>query len=688
MRTFKELPISKGKDRVADVARTVAEIRAKYISDNVKSDTCFKLSALHYANASDMSSDAFRKYFTDITYADPDGGNTFQSNDVSAKLTGMNLRAIERANNELKTGGWRSITQRRKKKSWVARCKIPQKAMDAILFELLEPPPVADQGSLEPANLADQTVLEPPPVADQALVQDSRTATRGGLPFVKGDEEEERETHRAREGCNDFSMQTEGEGRGLQMEPAASLEAFFDEDDFQNFHEGMNAWIASDPKNLTPTKQSRSFTDRHLRSLWRSWTTLHAPEIALAAFRSVNYKASVTTAKYAPTFSGYCNFIASCMEGKDGKQGALEKITISQGKARTAVVVDQEIGREKVNREKLITEKSGAAFDRSAEMNLAAKPKQIANGGSQNDRYIERDGGTYFNPKIKLVTAFGVDLVLGFHTDKLVQEMRAKGATIEDFEEAFGKETGKNGDRTREDVLKSVRRHVEGILEKRRDQELKDKYGEPESLCNGTPHPNFKTTWVCLSQEFVAGLIAKFPSIVTAENGSYRGGYMGYLGTDTLAEAMAKRFFLEYVQRSDFSDGFPRSVYFSEGYGVTLQKQVEDHVTAKMLKEHDENIEQAKKEVDALRERERRKAGVWVDDGELKISPIFENEINRKIGSRPASDRLWEVVDSLRGNLAEFGPKIVADRLKNIVFSARNMTAAAMRESLLREVSV
>jgi hypothetical protein len=302
---------------------------------------------------------------------------------------------------------------------------------------------------------------------------------------------------------------------------------------------------------------------------------------------------------------------------------------------------------------------------------VSGQIRQAAPSASRRN-FVTEDGKRRYNTEFELVKAYGQTIVFGEHANKLLAELEAKGATFDDVDEAFGKERGTINNRTksRDEVFNSVRQRVEAVLEERRKAELTAKYGDPESLCGGEPHPDFKSKWVSLSREFVEGIVARCHTIVEADDGTYQGGYSNWMWrrSGSLAEKRACKFFEDYLQHDEFS---------YEGYGVTLQKQVEDHVTAKMLKENAENVEQAEE----LRKYE---IGVWIDGGTLEVSARFQHQINKQIAKQPVRTRLWDAVNSIRDKLAAFDPETVAFRIRQLAYSARSMSEDAMRENLLR----
>lgn len=196
-----------------------------------------------------------------------------------------------------------------------------------------------------------------------------------------------------------------------------------------------------------------------------------------------------------------------------------------------------------------------------------AKP----NGGqtpraNPNSRTVTLENGERrFNPDLKLVSAFGNALVMGEHANALFDEL--PGATFEDVDKAFGKETGTSGTKaqSREEVLRSVKQTLRGVLRDRKDNALRAKFGAPISQLpeDHRMHSSFISPWVGLSQEFISELEAKCQDCGVNFPGA------SYSVVDTIRDAFKR-----------ITDG-PSFSY--DDYGQGLQKRIEDELTAAML---------------------------------------------------------------------------------------------------------
>lgn len=212
-------------------------------------------------------------------------------------------------------------------------------------------------------------------------------------------------------------------------------------------------------------------------------------------------------------------------------------------------------------------------------------------------RTITIDGKRRYHPGAKLVPLIGL---FGEHTNKLFHDLEAKGATFEDIDDAFGKENGKSGDRTltRDEVLKSVRRSVDCALSERRDADLKAKFGEPDKLCGGTPHPSLKREWICISREKVSEILAQCPDVKLID-GAWRGCHYG---GNWNCERLVSDKFREIVDGYKFSH---------DDYGTGMQARVEAELLQAMLAEQRYGAEQRQW-------RERKETGIEARIGGLK----------------------------------------------------------------------
>jgi hypothetical protein len=555
------------------------------------------------------------------------------------------------------------------------------------------PPKVVLGGSDEPSQTKVGRVV-------QCRLGGSDEPSFPGYPGVE--EEERTHTARAREGCNSFSLQTKGASasqavpaeseRGLQKEQALEPELFGPSDAsasqpgwkkrFAHVDQRWGYSPTAEPKRKLSYPQAQKFLNfaNDCRSEFSDRLVNRAIGMILGNMETDVESEPNERSKPGNALKYFQAALYDKLRELRQKEHAdrvhaktvetLAEIDVKDretAKAKGQAALDRVIARTEQKR----------IEDGNAKANRASAPRT-----SQNSRTItDENGKLRYNPELKLVTVYGQTIVFGEHANKLIAELEAKGATFDDVDEAFGKETGIAGNRTksREEVLNSVRQAVRETIEKRQEDEIKAKYGEPESLCGGESHPSFKSKWVCLSREFVKGVIARCPTIVVDEYGRYRGEI--FYGRHSIAEARALEHFAKFVERHKFSDDSHSVEYLREGYGVTLQKQVEDHVEAKMLQEHDENVEREKKEAEESRKHD---IGVWIDGGTLEVSVRFQNQINKQIGKRPVFERLWDTVDSIRDKLAAFEPETVASRIRQLAFSAQSMSENAMRETLLR----
>jgi hypothetical protein len=351
----------------SELGRTRDDIVNAFLKRHCGPDVSYRTRLINAAAVSGMSSQAFHALFLQQTYGNGTADNIYPANETVAELMNRDTRTVNRANAELEELGW-STSKRRRNSPSLRSIRIPDKMMDRITSEISE---TTDLSLLNPSQATDLSLL-------------TSETTKVSLPEI----EKRQICHPANDKSVALSFTNKALGKEEEVNTARAVETpFLADEDFADFHEGMNAWIASNPKDLIKVKQGRVFTDKHLSKLFRNWTTLHSPEIALAAFRSVNCRASTTEAKHNPSFDGYCKYIEACMQGESG---ALAKMAIAQGKARTAVAVEQELGRTRVETQREIGSRQVEDYSRSAQMGISAKAKRIETMSSAQDWYADK----------------------------------------------------------------------------------------------------------------------------------------------------------------------------------------------------------------------------------------------------------------------------------------------------------
>ncbi len=459
-------------------------------------------------------------------------------------------------------------------------------------------------------------------------VKGPTAATYLVLPCV---EEEAKNTHRAREGCNGFSLQTESEGRGLQETQAPEAELFDapaaigplpSKEHLQRWEEITRRWGRSPSENPPPRDKPDFKVGQWLKSDVKAlgYGLKYEPEIINAALEATlsameactmdePTAASVKGAKPAK------NYFGKQFPSDLARLRKIEHDARVDAKKVETLAEDEVISRRTAN-EKASAMKLGA-LDRSITLNeqkriedgnarAAGSPqpkhwrdqkreesrenaesskriyeKLKAEQAARNGRTItNEDGKRRYHPGFKLVTVYGQTTVFGEHANKLLLELEAKGASFDDVDDAFGTESGKAGDRTqtREEVLKSVRRAVQRVLDERRDKALRAKFGGPiQQLAEShMQHPDFLSDWVCISREKVAEIAAKCPDVklFDGEWRCYHRRKSG--GSEWGAEDLMAEKFLEIVRNKFFSH---------DDYGAGLQERVERELEELMLKE-------------------------------------------------------------------------------------------------------
>jgi hypothetical protein len=694
-----EAPSSDLNNRQFDLERTAEElsrksaayIRAKYIRDNVREETSFKWKAILYANASAMSNGAFRKFVTDLTYADSDGGNAFQSNETSAKLTGNSIREIDRANSELAKLGFREIVQRRQRKSWIVKCQIPQKVMDAISFELLELPRVADQKPLDMPPVADQSRLDMPPVE----VQEFRTATGGSLPIVSMLIEGKTSISRE-EGC-EVQVSHTGEQPSFFTpiaEPLATLER-------KEKWAGIVYRFGRMPgiENARWRKVDRAKSDTFLSERIRYALRKHPAERVEEALD--NALSQLTAKNEAEPKEGASARADSCQryfrKVFDGELLALEKQdrereiadALADAKLQIEIKAVAAQAEHRVNgtatRTQLWNQAAAKQIEGIAATRLAAPAKMNGHPTPVGDSrtLINAGGKRRYKTDFALVKAYGQTIVFGEHANKLLEELEAAGATFEDIDDAFGNETGTApyGDRqalSRPEILHSVGERVKRSIKRRRNAELKEKFGPPEALCGGTADTQFTSEWLALSAEWIAALFAKCPDIRLDDNGRYGGCNYGIGATDDNPRRHELGRIFDAVKQ-DLTGNH-------DDYGNGLQQRAESDIERRMLIEQASEAARREEFQREAARRDRERHGIWLNEsGAVEMSGGFWNEINRCIAKRPVRERLCSVVKSIPDSIERHGAQAIASRIRDLFYMADLMSEEAMRAALTRD---
>jgi Helix-turn-helix domain len=186
-------------------ARTAQQAKANYVRSFIHAETPHRVACRIYATCSDLSNTAFRVYCAFIDHAKEDGTGANPSIEYISQVTGISLRDCKRAIKELAEKGWQ-VTIRRRRDTATRNAVIPQKAIDAILFE------VAGRLAQMPREGKFQT-LEVPVTAHQARSAAPDTSTflkcqnRGlEVPVMSPKQEEQEEDKKSARACVASSM--------------------------------------------------------------------------------------------------------------------------------------------------------------------------------------------------------------------------------------------------------------------------------------------------------------------------------------------------------------------------------------------------------------------------------------------------------------------------------------------------
>jgi hypothetical protein len=528
------------------------------------------------------------------------GKGVFTDPANSALVLGRSLRSYRRSLEGLEAKGWCSRKRRRDKTS-IRHYTVPENILRASL-ELAELIPEMRQERPNLSVLTGERIGEGDRERPNLSARTAKSGTR--IPKKGIPEEEEKNTRTREKACKGLALQGKVAAPGPlvpDVEAKAALQGeasrlVLDLATVEAIREDADRWgrKVGDPHfNPLPAQT----VERELATLIGQSQHCSAETIKLAIAEAHNELLNMLdSGKVEPGAgwkAGLGYYRKVFRSARDRLHSAAQERSLAEQTAK-------EIAAEKINRERIVTQKTGAAFDRAAEakakrlealpakMNGRAVPSQPDTGGTGRTAII--GGKVRYNPGCRLVYAFGNAIALGEDGNKLADEMEALGASFEDVDAAFGRQNGlRNGKpMAREDVLKAVRKDIERELEKRRGLALKAKFGTPEKLCGGTPHPAFTSEMVCVSRETVAAIFARCPDV------------------DYLAESI----FREIISAGGYGD-----------YGTGMQARIEAALEKRMLAAQE----------DAVKAREL-SLGVERIDGRVSLTRELSQEAQRIAG--------------------------------------------------------
>ncbi len=227
------------------------------------------------------------------------------------------------------------------------------------------------------------------------------------------------------------------------------------------------------------------------------------------------------------------------------------------------------------------SEKKLAALDRGIAQN---EQKRIEAGAHVSKANGAPDGR--FNDADKRVTEIAGHIISGPDANAILDAV--PGSTpaqvrtaLREISDKFRKPDGKPyafgspADVSAKGVHNAAIRYLREQERKRADEALKDKHGKPEAFCGGTPHPDFKSNWFCLSQEFILALKQKCPNLKAEETREQES--WEYKCERGLVAELKKKFpdLCEKIESNH------------EDYGNGLQQRVEAEIKKAMLERED-----------------------------------------------------------------------------------------------------
>ena len=509
--------------REFDIERTAKEIqreaRAEFIRTKVRPNTCYVLKCLLYAAASGMKCPEFMEYFMHLAYADwKDGTKSEASRKTRALIRGVDVKTCERSTKELEKDGWLTDIKRRRRDPTIRTARIPQAILDAIPLEVRQPTKMSVRDFRTDKNVWSKPlfeVLEQTEMSDQGRtkmsVQDFRTDKNGGQSYTVVVEEENYISARE-DGCRLEGLQLgqgkEGAWQGEAVETvAASPECLSDQQPvlvttqrFERFYWLLNHWgLKNGQAALTEVRKdtARCWLDgiARLGSDFDFKTQEDALDNALSTAEATVYNPPDAKDRKGP--SACKNF---CETTFRGKLVEIDRLRRAKRKAehddRVDALTVEEQAKERLNGTKTRT----TAYNQAAVKRIETAPPKGMNGHA-SERFRDNDFCVQEVRKTKINgTAANsiLDAVPGA-TVKMVRDGLLKAAAGEQLPD----------DPKLERVLSFVTNYC-----------IFELHSKPESRCGGPiavleddygRKRKMESAWVCLSQSYFDGLLAKYP---------------------------------------------------------------------------------------------------------------------------------------------------------------------------------
>ncbi|MGA7328091.1 MAG: hypothetical protein WBX25_27280 [Rhodomicrobium sp.] len=540
-------------------------------------DASPKQCILNHALVSPSVTDAeYRALSLELKFTDSNGAGCFLDPENGAGFIGKSRDKYERALKRLIKKGW-GAKQRRYNKTSVRSYQIAPDVLraSAELFELMEQ-------RNETAEMRNQ------PESESADLRQRNRKNADITPFFLTPVVEEDNTLRTREdGCGQEGLQLgqgkKGAWQGGAVETVAANGFAVHAYPLQNaapadqatvsletvlaIRDVANAWHQRrDPHLLNPCPESAVAGE--LSAILKEGQRLHLPaevigEVILEAKRHLDNKVKAGSTQLGTTWDSALSYFR-----KYGRGQLRERYEEQRKLAGTEAILA-----EKTRREEGITERTKAAFDKAVDANAA---KRIAAPAKPNSNHAHLPAAEStpgrFKDDLKVPGLFLAGLT-GKHLNRVFDKV--DGATMDDIEHAAEKErptTYEGKPRTIDEIISSVCQSVRRMVSERRDAELKAKYGEPDQLCGGEPHPKFKSEWVCISTGFVESVMARCPDIRLDENNCWD------------SQNRDPHLFKPWMVMADeFKRYVSPHAFNHEDYGNGLQARVEAHLEKAML---------------------------------------------------------------------------------------------------------
>lgn len=209
---------------IKSVAKEISEAKAKYLKDNIRAGVPNKVKVLYAASISSMSDAAFRQMFVSLSFANRDCDNLSVGHKRVAMLLDRSERSVQRVAKELEETGWLSTPRRQGRAPSVRTASIPDKTLNAIIFEIFDTTNLSDRTEVPDLALRKS---DPPEMADR---EHSSTNSNGQICHFRPDKSVDR------------TIIEYNHGVVLVAPERAPDPERLEEQDYEGYREMFNSW--------------------------------------------------------------------------------------------------------------------------------------------------------------------------------------------------------------------------------------------------------------------------------------------------------------------------------------------------------------------------------------------------------------------------------------------------------------